>query len=120
MENDNKITSSSIVIVLITNLIIFIMYIYTININSPTFFLFFVIERIMTIQYQEELFKVIEDVSPDRVGSKRGLLIIILTLAQVIMFIYAFFRCPRLFMLLLVGEVLDFVNLKIKDRFISK
>lgn len=117
MQEKNK---SSIEMVLLTNVIIFGMYIITFARNNSVFFVFFLIERVMAVQYENEVSNYIMNSSPEDVTRRSVVITLGLTLVQVALFIYAFFKHPSLFIFVMVGEFIDFMNIrfkqKIKDR----
>lgn len=107
-------------IVMLTYIIIYVMYIVTFSRNSALFFLFFILERLMSLQYDEQLEMYINRVSPEEVSGKFVIIMFILTFAQIGIFIFSFFKYPGLFMFLMLGELIDFVTRKIKIKMSGK
>ena len=107
-------------IVMLTYIMIYVMYIVTFGRGSELFFVFFILERLISFQYDEQLEGYINNVSPEKVSGKFVLMMAILTLSQIGIFIFAFFKYPGLFMFLMLGELLDFVNRRIKRKIRSK
>ncbi len=107
-------------IVLLTYIIIYVMYIVTFSRSSALFFVFFILERLMSFQYDEQLERYINMVSPEQVSGKFVIIMFVLTFAQIGIFIFSFFKYPGLFMFLMLGELLDFATRKIKIKMSGK
>lgn len=105
-------------IIMFTYIIIYMMYLVTFGRGSELFFVFFIVERLISFQYEEELDAYISNINPANVSGKMLVSIFILTFSQMGIFIYAFFKYPNLFMFLVIGELLDLFNRKLK-RFIK-
>ena len=107
-------------IIMLTYIIIYVMYIVTFGRGSELFFVFFILERLISFQYDEELDEYVGNVDPEKVSGKMVFVIVVLTFSQLGIFIYAFFKYPGLFMFLMIGELLDLVNRKLKKYIKSK
>ncbi len=116
MQQDKSVVES----VLFINLIIFAMYIITFARNSSMFFVFFFIERVIAIQYETEVTEYIMNSSPNNINRKTIAITLGITLTQVGLFIYAFLKYPSLFIFLMVGECIDFVNIKLKKKIVER
>lgn len=101
-------------IIMLTYIIIYTMYLVTFGRGSGLFFIFFIIERLIAFQYDEELDAYVGGINPVNVSGRMLVTILGLTLSQIGIFIYAFFKYPSLFIFLVIGELIDLGNRRLK------
>lgn len=102
--------------VLATYIIIMLMYIYTYSNGSILLWAFFVIERCITIGYDAEIDDFFESLDAEDISNGRMLITVIFSFINVGIFIYTPFKYPGLFVILLIGEGIDFVAKRLKRR----
>ena len=106
--------------VMVTYSIILLMYIFTYSQGSKLFWAFFIIERLLGWHYEEEIdryfFKLDQDVEEDNINSGKMISVIVFSLLGVGIYLYTPFKYPGLFIILIIGEVIDFVMKRIKRK----
>lgn len=103
-------------VVMITYAIILLMYIFTYSQNSYLLWAFFVVERLLSIQYEAELDQYVANIDVETVSGIKSVAIILFSIISVGIFIYTPFKYPGLFVILLVGEVIDVLLKKLRAR----
>ncbi len=111
-------------VIMTTYSIILLMYIFTYGRGLKVFWAFFVIERLLGWQYEDEIegyfFKLDQALERTPEGPKispaRMLSIVLCSILGVGIYLYTPFKYPGLFVILLIGEVIDFLLKRIKRK----
>ena len=117
MEKEEKFP---IVIVMITYIIILMMYLYTYSQKSYVFWAFFVIERLMNMYYQNDIEKSLLIMTSEDLKWPVLLLTLLFLLLSLGIFLYTPFKYPKLFGILVLGELMDAAIKVIKDKLFGK
>lgn len=117
MEKQDKFP---IVIVMITYIMILVMYLYTYSQKSYMFWAFFVIERLMNIRYQEDIESSLLAMVEENLKWPILLLTLLFLVLSLGIFLYTPFKYPKLFAILVLGEVIDGALKVIKDKFFGE
>lgn len=101
---------------LIVYLVLIPTYVYTYNKSSNIFWVAFIIERAFSYFYTEKITNLLDDIEYES-KSELGLIIIILILIFIGLglIIYIGFNYPTLFVILIIGEIMDAIFNKIAD-----
>lgn len=115
----NKKEEFPVEVVMLTYSIIMLMYVFTYGQKSYLFWAFFVIERLMTISYEDHMEEYllgqdIEEISVFKISTVAVFLLICLGV-----FIYALIKAPKLCLLLFLGEIIDVITKMVKDKFVN-
>lgn len=107
-------------VVMLTYSIIMLMYIFTYGQKNYLFWVFFIIERLMTMSYEEHMEEYllgqdIEEISLFKIGT-----VAVFLLISIGVFIYALFKVPKLCLILFLGEIIDGITKIVKDKFVNK
>ncbi|MBE6023991.1 MAG: hypothetical protein E7231_12360 [Cellulosilyticum sp.] len=105
-----------IVVVMITYIIILLMYLFTYSQNSYLLWGFFIVERLIAFSYDEEIDHYLSRVEVEELNSGRMLIIGLFSLLSVGIFLYTPFKYPGLFMILVIGEVIDLISKHFKKK----
>ncbi len=102
------------------NVLILMMYSLTYSQQSILWLGFFVIERLMTFQYDEEIENSLNTLFNQEEGMKKGWLISLLAITSLGMFVYILFNQIGLIVLIILGEILDFGIKKLKKKDVKR
>lgn len=109
-----------IVIVMITHIIILLMYLWTYKYGSVLLWGFFIIERLLSFSYEDEIEAYLEREDISGIKGSSLAVILILTLLTIGMFLYTPFKYPGLFWILITGELIDWLIKKAKNKLMKK
>lgn len=105
-----------ILVVMITYIIILLMYLWTYRQGSKLLWGFFVVERLLSFSYEEEVDNYLTSVEVSKLKGISIGAIVIFALLSVGIFIYTPFKYPGLFVILVLGELIDLVVKRIKRK----
>lgn len=107
-------------IVMTTYIIILLMYLFTYSNGLKLLWVFFIIERLMGIHYEDELgryfFQLEEDIDEENQDGGSVFSIVAFAIISVGMYIYTLVKYPGLCCILILGEVIDLLIKGIKKR----
>lgn len=96
--------------VMLTFVLIMVMYIYTYNRQSSALWLFFILERVISYSYDDPMNQYMDSLGDDDHNAKKNLWIMaIFSLISIGFFIYIPFKYPGLFMIVILGEIIDLI-----------
>ena len=105
-----------ILIVMMTYVIILLMYIFTYSQKSYLLWGFFIVERLMAIHYDMDIDQYLSNIEDENLSGFKMIVIGVFSLLSVGIFIYTPFKYPKLFVILIIGEVIDFIGRKVKKK----
>lgn len=105
-----------ILVVMITYIIILLMYIFTYSQKSYLLWGFFIVERLLSITYENRIDDYLSNIEVGEMKGVKIAVIVIFSILSVGIFLYTPFKYPKLFVILLIGEVIDFIGKEIKER----
>lgn len=105
-----------IAIVMTTFIIILLMYLFTYSQGMKWFWLFFIIERLLNLNYAEHLETYFFRLEEEDVKGGQLILTIIFSVLSIGILLYTPFKYPGLFFILMAGEIIDFVVKGIKKK----
>lgn len=109
-----------IVVVMITYIIILMMYLYTYSQKSYVFWAFFVIERLMNMHYEDYIEKSLLIMVDENLKWPMLLLTLLFLVLSLGIFLYTPFKYPKLFGILVLGEIIDAAVKVIKYKLFGK
>lgn len=105
---------------MLTFILIMVMYIYTYNRGLSSFWIFFIIERLVAFSYEEYINIYISNPEMmSNLGNKKNITLLIFSVANILLFTYIFFTSAKLFLILIFGEIID-LALKSVKKIITK
>ena len=118
MDQENK--DFPMLIFMITYISILCMYLVTYKQGSSLLWGFFVIERLLSFSYEKEVDEYLAAVEVSKISGINIVVIIAFTLLTIGIFLYTAFRYPGLFIILIIGETIDFIVKELKKKFKRK
>lgn len=118
MEQEEK--DFPVLVFMVTYISILLMYLVTYKQGSPLLWGFFIIERLLSFSYEKEVDEYLASIEVSKVSGISIMAIIVFTLLSIGIFLYTPFKYPRLFGILIVGEIMDFLVKELKKKFKSK
>lgn len=118
MEQENK--DFPMLIFMITYISILCMYVVTYKQGSPLLWGFFIIERMLSFSYEKEVDEYLAAIEVSKISGRNIVVTVVFTLFTIGIFLYTAFKYPELFMILIIGEMIDFVVKKLKKKFKRK
>lgn len=100
-------------IIMLTMIMLMVMYIYCYSYGLKVFWLFFIIERVITFLYKAQMEKYLDDMNLEQSKIWEVIVTIVCCLVNVLLFVYIFFTYIELFLILVFGEILDFIFTKL-------
>lgn len=105
MESTNK----GIIANILTRMLILLMYLVSYSKGTWLFWGFFIMERLMAFQYDDQLEEYLINVTSQEVSLFDIIISIVFIIMSIGIFIIVPFLSPRLFLILIAGEVIDYV-----------
>lgn len=105
-----------ILIFMITYMGILCMYLVTYKQGSSLLWGFFIIERLLSFSYEQEIDDYLSAIEVSKISGMRMMVIIGFILFAIGIFLYIPFKYPGLFVILMLGEVLDFIIKAVKKK----
>ena len=118
MEQEAK--DFPIFIFMVTYISILCMYLVTYKQGSPLLWGFFIIERLISFSYEQQVDDYLISIEESKLSGMNIMITIVFTLFTVAIFLYAAFRYLGLFAILLLGETIDFVVKGLKKKYKKK
>ena len=104
-------------IIMLTFILILGMYLYTYRTGNGMFWIFFVLERIISMTYDDQIEKVLE-VPEEEVPAKSTIIwVMVFTGTSIAVFGYTLFKYPKLFIILIIGECIDALLKLVRKKF---
>lgn len=104
-----------ILVVMTTYIVILLMYLFTYSQKSHLFWGFFILERLLTFNYEADMDQYLAHMEAGDLNGIKMIVTMVFSLLSVGIFLYTPFKYPGLFGLLILGEVIDFIGKKIKQ-----
>ncbi len=117
MEKEEKFP---IVVVMITYITILIMYLYTYSQKSYVFWAFFIIDRLMNLHYEAYIESSLLTMLDEELKWPILILTLLFLVLSIGIFLYTPFKYPKLFGILVLGELIDTALKVIKDKFFGQ
>lgn len=118
MEQENK--DFPMLIFMITYISILCMYVVTYKQGSPLLWGFFIIERLLSFSYEKEVDEYLGAIEVSKISGRNIVVIIAFTLLTIGIFLYTAFKYSGLFIILIIGEMFDFIVKELKKKFKRK
>lgn len=115
MEQEDK--NFPILVFMLTYIGILCMYLVTYKQGSPLLWAFFIIERLLSFSYEKEVDDYLGAIEKSKVSGVSMVIIIAFTLFTTGIFLYTPFKYPGLFVILILGEAIDFIVKELKKKF---
>ena len=112
MKEDSK----GAVIVTITLLLVVIFEVYTYKSNWILFFVFFIMGRIISFNYETELVDALEVEELESITAMQLGILVVCTIVSISIYLYSLFTHFRLFVILMIGETIDTGLSAIKNK----
>lgn len=103
-------------IVLITYIIIWLMYLITYSQKSYLLWGFFIVERLIAFSYEDEIDHYLSSIEIENINSGKTIIIGLFSLLNLALLLYTPFKYPRLFVILIVGEVIDCLGKVVREK----
>lgn len=105
MESRNK----GIIANILTRMLILLMYWVSYSKGTWLFWGFFIIERLMAFQYDDQIEEYLINVTSQEVSLFDMIISIAFVIMSIGIFVIVPFQSPKLFLILIVGELIDYV-----------
>ena len=109
-----------ILVFMVTYIGILCMYLVTYKQGSPLLWAFFIIERLISFSYEQEVDDYLTAVEVDEISGMNIMITIAFTLFTIAVFLYSLVKHPGLFAILVLGESIDLMIKAIKKKFKRK
>lgn len=109
-----------ILVFMITYIGILCMYLVTYKQGSALLWGFFIIERLLSFSYENEVDEYLAAIEVNKISGTKMAIIIAFTLFTIGIFLYTPFKYPGLFIILIIGETIDFIVKGLKKKFKRK